>query len=156
MEASRFITPLCSKSLVDDYWELLSPLRYYSGFLGTYIEVPKGFVTDLDSIPRWLPVVYALFRGRTKAAAVVHDYLYQTHKVAFREVLRWEADHVIYEAAGASGPDIEPVSVVSRSVLWSGVRIGGHWSWESGPTRLKIHWDRRDVARIGKADGDLF
>lgn len=38
-------------------------------------EVPEGFITDLDSVPR-IPIFYLVFKGRTTKAAIVHDYLY--------------------------------------------------------------------------------
>lgn len=37
--------------------------------------VPKGFVTDLDTIPM-LPLLYLLIKGRARWAALLHDYLY--------------------------------------------------------------------------------
>lgn len=41
------------------------------------VTVQKGFVTDLDSIPR-LPFFYSIFKGRSRNAALVHDWLYAT------------------------------------------------------------------------------
>lgn len=38
-------------------------------------EVPAGFVTDFDSVPR-IPFFYDVFKGRTISAAIIHDYLY--------------------------------------------------------------------------------
>jgi hypothetical protein len=52
-------------------FKLLQPFEF-----GEYV-VPAGFDTDLDSVPR-IPVFYMVFKGRTRAAAVVHDYLYST------------------------------------------------------------------------------
>lgn len=43
---------------------------------GAY-EVPAGFITDFDSVPR-IPIFYMVFKGRTTNAAIVHDYLYST------------------------------------------------------------------------------
>lgn len=43
--------------------------------LNNTIEIPKGFITDLASIPRIMWVVFPPF-GRYTEAAVVHDYLY--------------------------------------------------------------------------------
>jgi hypothetical protein len=36
--------------------------------------IEKGFITDLDSIPR-LPLVHACLKGRTVIGALAHDYL---------------------------------------------------------------------------------
>lgn len=57
--------------------------------------VPAGFKTDLDSVPR-LPLIHSWLKGRTKAAALLHDYLYSIRyerKLAddlFLEVMRLE------------------------------------------------------------------
>jgi len=40
------------------------------------VQVPKGFVTDIDSVPR-IPGVYALYKGHATYSAVVHDWLYE-------------------------------------------------------------------------------
>lgn len=40
------------------------------------IYIPKGFITDGMSIPKWLqPVIGEPFEGNTLRAAIVHDYL---------------------------------------------------------------------------------
>ena len=92
---------------------------------------PAGFVTDLASVPRW-PFVYLLTGDTARAAAVVHDYLYQTHLVA-----RDLADQVFYQAAGAPGPGIDPEPDWRRVLLWVGVRVGGCHAYETGPDRLE-------------------
>jgi len=40
------------------------------------VVIHKGFVSDLDSVPR-IPVFYEIFKGRTRVGALVHDWLYQ-------------------------------------------------------------------------------
>lgn len=37
--------------------------------------IPAGFTTDLDSVPH-IPGVFALYKGRSRVAALIHDYLY--------------------------------------------------------------------------------
>jgi hypothetical protein len=37
--------------------------------------VPKGFTTDLDSVPH-IPGVFALYKGRSRTSALAHDYQY--------------------------------------------------------------------------------
>ena len=40
------------------------------------IYIPKGFITDGMSIPKWLqPIIGEPFEGNTLRAAIVHDYL---------------------------------------------------------------------------------
>jgi hypothetical protein len=93
---------------------LLYPFSYHSDVLGCIITVPKGFVTDLASIPR-LPVIYLLLNGVADEAGVVHDYLYSTGLVP-----RIKADQVLREACICSG-----VSSWKASLIYAGVRIGG-------------------------------
>lgn len=55
------------------------------------ITVPAGFYTDLDSVYR-LPFIYVIFKGHTRVAALVHDWLYTT-----TELSRKAADKKFYE-----------------------------------------------------------
>lgn len=48
------------------------------------IEIPKGFISDLASIPRVMWVVFPPF-GRYTEASVVHDYLYSTSEMSRKE-----------------------------------------------------------------------
>ncbi len=60
------------------------------------IYIPKGFITDGMSIPKWLqPIIGEPFEGNTLRAAIVHDYLCHckcetqafSHGI-FREILK--------------------------------------------------------------------
>lgn len=126
---SKFITPLRLERLEDSSrdgrgtWLLIDPLVYESDKAGIIITVPKGFVTDLASVPR-LPFAYLLTGGIGHAAAVVHDALYTTHQVT-REM----ADDVFYEALLLLG-----IPKPQAWLMWAGVRVGGGGSWEApGP-----------------------
>ena len=50
-------------------WKVVEPYKF-NGF-----TVPAGFITDFDSVPR-LPIMFAVFKDRTIAAALIHDFLY--------------------------------------------------------------------------------
>jgi hypothetical protein len=50
-------------------FQLLKPFQF-----GKH-TVPEGYITDLDSVPR-IPIFYLIFKGRTRKAAAVHDYMY--------------------------------------------------------------------------------
>lgn len=58
--------------------------------------IPVDFECDLDSVPRHAGPLYAWMKGRTKLAAIVHDYCYRNRvprKEAdqyFLEVMEWE------------------------------------------------------------------
>nr|WP_324259036.1 DUF1353 domain-containing protein [Cellvibrio fontiphilus] len=76
-------------------------------------EVPKGFITDLDSVPR-IPIFYLVFKGRTTKAAIVHDFLY-THGTN-----RKEADKTFLELM-----ELERVRRRYRVPIYWAVRIFG-------------------------------
>ena len=76
------------------------------------IYIPKGFITDGMSIPKWLqPVIGEPFEGNTLRAAIVHDYLCHckcetqafSHGI-FREILK-----------------LDGVSAWRRNAAWLGV-----------------------------------
>lgn len=76
------------------------------------IYIPKGFITDGMSIPKWLqPIIGEPFEGNTLRAAIVHDYLCNsksesqafTHGI-FREILK-----------------LDGVSAWRRNAAWLGV-----------------------------------
>lgn len=90
-----------------DLWEVVEPYKF-NGF-----TIPRGFLTDFDSIPR-LPVIFSTFKGRARAAALVHDYLYS---IGFD---RYESDRIFLRMMVAEG-------VLCRHALpifW-GVRLFG-------------------------------
>lgn len=102
-----------------DSWVLMEDHKVTtdSGFT---ITVPKGFVTDLDSVPR-IPFVFFIAKGRTVESAVVHDYLYRTGLVS-----RKEADDIFYELMIKEG-----VSSFRSWYIYSAVRLFGGFSWKS-------------------------
>jgi Protein of unknown function (DUF1353) len=107
----------------DGQWILLETLIYQSDVARLTITVPKGFQTDLASVPR-LPVVFWLTGDCAREAAVVHDYLYQSHMVD-----RAMADAVLREASQATG-----VPGWRRWLMWAGVRAGGGSHWDPAAT----------------------
>jgi len=95
------------------------------------IRAPKGFVTDLASIPQ--PLWSVLPRtGRYAYPAIVHDYMYWTQTTT-REV----ADNVLLEAM----KELD-VSVAERESIYRGVRVGGGRAWESNK-RAKLAGEKR-------------
>jgi hypothetical protein len=104
--------------------------RHYGGTISslslthscTRIEVPVGFQTDFASIPRllwaFLPPI-----GRYGRAAVIHDLLYRTIGLATRQ----EADAVLWEAM-----TFLRIGWITRTAIYAGVRLGGHWSYWGG------------------------
>lgn len=102
-------------------YKLLQTFIYASDIAGV-IAVPKGFVTDLGSVPR-LPIVFMMFGDRFQPAAVVHDFLYSAKSGP--TVTRKMADDVLREACSVIG---EPAW--RRGAVWAAVRIGGMGRFE--------------------------
>jgi uncharacterized protein DUF1353 len=100
--------------------KLTKPLVYDSATLGRTVGVPKGFITDLASIPRVLWNVLPPI-GAYDAAAVVHDYLYRTGGCT-----RAQADRVLYEAMIAL-----KVDALQARIIYAGVMVGGWKSWNA-------------------------
>jgi hypothetical protein len=98
------------------------------------ITVPKGFVTDLASIPIYfwwfLPPT-----GRHGHAAILHDWLYWEQGTS-REVADRIFDEVMQEMA---------VSLLLRKAMWSAVRVYAGGYWDEG-TKEKA----RGVSRVLK------
>lgn len=118
---SAFLTPLRMEKADDasDQWILTDSLIYQSDVAKQTFVVPRGFRTDLASVPR-LPVIFWLTGATSDKAAVVHDFLYST-----RTVPRKMADDVLAEASKVMG-----VPAWRRGLMWLGVRIGGGAYWE--------------------------
>lgn len=149
---ARFVAPydhLKVEELSQDCFRLLVPLWYESSLLGGRIlKVPAGFVTDRESIPRWLPLVYALFSGTASRSGVLHDWLYQVHRVQELEVSRKLADDLYYEANVLDGN-----RWWQRSMKWLGLRIGGGSAYRNGPERFQCHGnERRRKPRMAPAE----
>jgi hypothetical protein len=127
-QVSKFLTKLSMENADDKddgKWVLTADLLYQSNVANRVITVPKGFETDLASVPR-MPVVFLLTGDTSDEAAVVHDFLYSTHMVD-----RATADAVLREASAVTG-----VPVWRRWLMWAGVRCfgGSHWETEPLPT----------------------
>ncbi len=63
-------------------WRLLEDLVFVLG-PRKYV-IPKGFETDLASVPR-VPIVYLIWGDRAHREAVLHDYLYRKDSVILNE-----------------------------------------------------------------------
>lgn len=128
---SKFLTPMICEELEDTShdgrgtWQLQAMLAYQSDVAGKVIIAPKGFVTDLASVPR-VPVAFLLAGGTANHAAVIHDWLYTSH-----EVPRDVADAVLREAALVMG-----TPAWRAWMMWAGVRVGGSGAWTAdGPAQ---------------------
>ena len=109
---------------IEGEWVVLHALVYRDERLWI---VPRGFITDLASIPAMLRGPLNV-NGSHRRAAVLHDYLYCT-----RPVSREEADDLFLEAMEAIG-----VGRVTRTLMWTAVRAFGWrvWNAKEGSTSL--------------------
>jgi hypothetical protein len=94
-------------------WILQAPLVYESAVLDTIVEIPAGFICDLNSIPRifwWLspPTDFP-------EAGVVHDFGYR-----YKFWPRKTVDAVYREAL-----EVSHAGPIRRFLRYWGVRLGG-------------------------------
>lgn len=85
-------------------------------------SVPRGFETDLGSIPTWLRWLFNPASSRTARAYVLHDYINSLTKGRPPGPGVWSsqvAASILYDAMALDG---EPVW--SRLVQWAGVCLG--------------------------------
>lgn len=119
-----FLSPLDLRAVGKKDWLLLADLTYK--YRGITLTIPKGFVSDLASIPmgfRWLLPV----NDRHREPAVVHDYLYRTQATT-----REDADAIFYTAMIEAG-----VPAWKRHLIIAGVRAGGWAAWRENARKLR-------------------
>jgi hypothetical protein len=131
-----FLSPLDTRQIDDDHWELRADLKYRS-VVGAHgigkavlLVVPCGFITDYASVPR-APLTYLLFGGRGNSAAVIHDFLYQIHLP--KPFDKATADNVFREALGALG-----YNAATCWTMYKAVDLFGGPAYASGPSRYKV------------------
>ena len=105
------------------HWILYKDIGWIPGLedgMAVRVDVPKGFVTDLASIPNYLwPIL--LKHGVYGNAAIFHDWLYWIQSSS-REI----ADHVFYRTMYDMG-----VEKHTRLLIWSAVRLFGGAAWNT-------------------------
>ena len=111
----------------DRPWELMSDGLYLTSVpeivdkMGGFVFVPRGYRTDLASVPR-LPFAYWRAGGKGSLPAILHDYLYEHGDGISRKA----ADDVFAEAM----KEVEdPSWFTTRWLMYSAVRLGGGRSW---------------------------
>lgn len=103
-------------------WIVLSDFAWRGE--AAHVVVPRGFITDLASIPRPLRGLLDV-TGSSREPAVLHDYLYCHQRDADgTPVTRAWADGVFRQALADRG-----VSVFTRNLYYAGVRAGGWLYW---------------------------
>ena len=139
-------------------WSLDAPLKFKSATLShedremlvecgvqvtkttRTITVPKGYITDLASVPRFCWAFIAPFD--VARAAVIHDIMYEKINGAFkkgiieskkeRELYRKIADKMFLEGMESAEPSVPKWKI--KSAYWS-VRMFGRWAINSSAPR---------------------
>lgn len=102
--------------------------------------VKRGFITDLDSIPK-VPIVYSIFKGRAKTSAVIHDWHYFQ-----QDVSRLRADRIFLVQMIKE----EGINRTTARLMYTAVRIGGGVTWNRNK-RLKEQYTQEErLARLHK------
>jgi hypothetical protein len=98
---------------------------------GPTVSVPRGFVTDLASIPR---IFWSMLPpdGQYTYPAVIHDFMYWTQQHP-RDV----ADKVFYD-----GMRYMKVEKSKADLIYAAVRVGGGSPWENN-AKLRDKGERR-------------
>lgn len=122
------------------WWILYQPVGWVPGPEDgpdvVRVDVPRGFVTDLASIPSYLWAVLQK-TGRYGNAAIYHDWLYWEQSVP-----RATADRIFDRAMHDMGVD-----QTSRRLIWSGVRVFGGKYWDQN-TAAKLRGEKRVLAHF--------
>ena len=138
METKSLTTPLYLSRFVEPIYFLIEPIGWKpdSGKTLKAVTVPKGFVTDLASIPR---IFFSLLRpdGEYTYPAIIHDYLYW-----MQQGTRKDADQIF--KLGMEALEIQP-SIVST--IYQAVSRFGQSAWASN-AELKSRGERRILRRF--------
>jgi hypothetical protein len=99
-----------------DLWKTTGPVRFCinADIAWVIVEIEAGFICDLDSVPREIPIAHAWMKGRTRSAAVLHDALYQAG-----------IDRELADAAFIRAMKLEGVKVRYRYPIYWAVRFFG-------------------------------
>ena len=124
---SKFLNELhiSLKPSGEGIWILDEELLYNSAILNRTIGVPRGFETDLSSVPR-VPFVYWWWGGKAHREGVLHDYLYRKNSTP---IVKFSvANSIFLEAMVSRG---KPFYI--RHPMYTGVVVGG---WPSYHKKL--------------------
>lgn len=121
------MTPVAIAQLGDaKYWLTINPITYRETKSGMEVIVPKGFITDLASIPRELWFALSPI-DKYMNAAILHDYLYWDQRCD-----REDIDVIFYSAMRSYA-----VTSNQRHAVFDGVHYFGDSSFSENRDRRK-------------------
>lgn len=127
--------PLGLLRFADGVYVLTKPIAWSPNPGQPYkgVEVPAGFVTDFNSMPR---TFWSIIRpdGDYAYAAIMHDYLYWV-----QDRSREESDQILKLVM----EDLN-IDALKVTVIYNAVRLFGSQAWESN-ARLKASGEKRIV-----------
>jgi hypothetical protein len=111
------------ESLPNGDWRTLKEVIWYEK--DHEIIVPKGFKTDLASIPKLLRWFVSNDDGRIRSPAIVHDWVYYNRgRVGEKLYSRQDADNLFYRTLR-----FLKVSKGKAKLMYYAVRLGGYFVW---------------------------
>lgn len=117
--------------LGSDYWVLVAPFKNKVWKTQNAIIIPKGFVTDLTSVPQvfwsWLPKT-----GKYMNAAIMHDFLYADHRCT-----KEQADLILKMEMELFGVPLE-----QTETIYQAVRLFGTHAWEENKKKSEAGFVR--------------
>lgn len=114
---TELLTPTCIKPLIGYRYETCCKIRFSINH--QEFEIPKGFQTDLASIPRIVWPIMSPAHSSLIPAAIVHDWFYR--KTC--EFTRLQTDLIFYHMLRNDG-----VSTARASLMYYSVRTFG-WNY---------------------------
>ncbi len=123
----KFTTDLNLKYINGIFWSLESELVYVSS-KGETVTVPKGFITDMASVPKLFWNIFPPMGDGSKygEAAVVHDFLYATQKIP-----KPQSDNFFLDAMNTLC-----VPMWKRYLLYYAVAFFGQSSWNEDGKKI--------------------
>lgn len=108
-------------------WKVMNEIRVRVGSgLPRVFHVPVGFITDLASIPWFVPIGF--IDNRIQIAAILHDYFYKVIERSgwpVYDISRKEADYLFWMAMVQNG-----VPKYKAWTCWAAVRMFGWLGWK--------------------------
>jgi hypothetical protein len=113
------------------HWIVNKKMLYRIGISKDTITVPRGFVTDLASIP---PILQSIIQqnGPYLLPAIVHDYLYW-----IQTCTRAQSDKLLRLAMIEN-----KVKVVHRVAIYDSVKAAGSFAWDANARERAKHRPR--------------
>ena len=122
--------PLYLTAAQGKQFRLIEDWIFQHGRLNTTFIVPKGFRSDLASIPSW---IWWWQWGKWNISAILHDYCYSKGEIIYLNekghakaglVSKKQADKIFYEITISLG-----VSPLTAELMYWAVRLFGRGIW---------------------------